>query len=650
MVAAAENTYETKSGRYQFRFWHTDSKGERLALRHAPPDWAGRYPDLIRTAYRNGDGSETVYGIVFDLDAHRAHPKWLDSAGRLDWPKISAYLAETHGKVFSQISYVIRSSGGKGLALLLAINPLPIQKSTEKNQQVALNLQSRLVALLSRLGLGADPGARGVVRDFPNFLNPERCLYENRLAQRRAEQGREPVLRNLHRYLNELEACERRQDRIYNDARAEGGLARLVAWLLGAKDGQEGLPEASFLSGETLWASTVQLQKLTGLSDKFLRRFLNSPPSWLRVEYVEAGWRLSIPLGGSVQRLLPRAEDLLTREERGGGGARARLHCSVGSIKRPELVEDGERNAWLTSLALAYKWHGFSREEAQAKVQLRMAALPGCEYSRNCRQARSIVKAIYRNLPHMAGRFSDRSLPEWLTDDLPFTGGTSLRRGFTPGWTEGLIQKEVLREATSPKLALVAPCLQNLLAEGFGEEVAASEAAAEEPSGKAQGLFGSTAREVSLAAIRWRQRVGLFEGSRLVACFTKRHYRAQAALEFLSGKLEYQGAQLRVYTPHSGRQLAYRDAIESCPDVLQSGLVFGERKTYGEKLAAWRAEKGLSRTVSLDELVDDGVDPVEDLHSSTDADSGWDCLPDVLEHLVDVESRDTAPCLVSLLP
>jgi hypothetical protein len=325
MVAAAENTYETKSGRYQFRFWHTDSKGERLALRHAPPDWAGRYPDLIRTAYRNGDGSETVYGIVFDLDAHRAHPKWLDSAGRLDWPKISAYLAETHGKVFSQISYVIRSSGGKGLALLLAINPLPIQKSTEKNQQVALNLQSRLVALLSRLGLGADPGARGVVRDFPNFLNPERCLYENRLAQRRAEQGREPVLRNLHRYLNELEACERRQDRIYNDARAEGGLARLVAWLLGAKDGQEGLPEASFLSGETLWASTVQLQKLTGLSDKFLRRFLNSPPSWLRVEYVEAGWRLSIPLGGSVQRLLPRAEDLLTREERGGGGAGGRV-------------------------------------------------------------------------------------------------------------------------------------------------------------------------------------------------------------------------------------------------------------------------------------------------------------------------------------
>jgi hypothetical protein len=648
MVAAAENTYETQSGRYQFRFWHTDSKGGRLALRRAPANWTGRYPDLISTAYRNSDGSETVYGIVFDLDAHRAHPKWLDSAGRLDWPKISAHLAETHGQVFSQISHVIRSSGGRGLALLLAINPLPIQRSTEKNQQVALNLQSRLIALLTRLEMGADPGARGVVRDFPNFLNPERCLYENRLAQRRAEQGREPVLRSLHRYLNELEASERRRDRIYNDARAEGGLARLVVWLLGASDGQEGLPQASFLSGEALWISTAQLEELTGLSGKFLRRFLKSPPPWLRAEYVEAAWRLSIPLGGSVQRLLPRAEELLERASR--RGARGRFLCSVSSIKRPELVEDGERNAWLTSLALAYKWHGYSREDAQAKTQLRMADIPGCEYSRNCRQARSIVKAVYRNLPHMAGRFSERPLPEWLIDDALFGERTSLRRGLYPRGTEGLIQEGTEREATAPKLALVAPCLQSRLAGGFAAEAADSTAFEEKLSFEAQPPLGSTDREVSLAAIRWRQRVALFEGNRLVLCLTKRHYRAQAVLEFLSGKPEYQGARLKVYTPHSGRQVAYRNAIEACDDVLQSGLVLGERKTYAEKLAAWRVEKSLSRASALDELVDDGVDPVEDLHSSTDADSGWDCLPDVLKHLVDVETHDTAPCLVSLLP
>jgi hypothetical protein len=320
MVAATENTPRVRSGRYQFRFWHTDGQGQRFALRYAPPNWAGAYPDLISTAYRNREGAETVYGIAFDLDAHRAQPKWLDAAGRLDWPKISAYLAEAHGKVFSQISHVVRSTGGKGLAVVVAINPLPIKPTTEKNQRTALNLQSRLVGLFNRIGLGADPGARGIVRDFPNFQNPERCLLDNRLALRRAEQGREPLLRYLHAYLNELEAGERREQRIYNDARAETGLARLVVWLLGASDGKEGLRQASFLSGETLWASTAELASLTGLSSKFLRCFLKTPPDWLRVEYVEDGWRLSIPLGRAVQRLLPRAEALLIAQGGGGGG------------------------------------------------------------------------------------------------------------------------------------------------------------------------------------------------------------------------------------------------------------------------------------------------------------------------------------------
>jgi hypothetical protein len=409
------------------------------------------------------------------------------------------------------------------------------------------------------------------------------------------------------------------------------------------------------LSGETLWVSTLQLQKLTGLCDKFLRQFLNSPPPWLRVEYVEKGWRLSIPLGGSVQRLLPRAEELLAREDRGGGGARGRVLCSVSSIKRPELVEDGERNAWLTSLALAYKWHGYSREEAQAKIQLRMAAVPGCEYSRNCRQVRSIVKAIYRNLPHMVGRFSDRELPAWLADDTPFDNspkqdGVNPRRGLYPHGQGLLVPEGREPEATPPKLTLVHASLQSLLPDGFGEGDGEAAGADRESSCAAEVPLSSLGREVSLAAIRWRQRVGIFDGRRLVVCFTKRHYRGQAALEFLSGRPEYQGVRLKVYTPHSSRQPAYRDAIESCGDVLQAGLVLGERKTYAEKLSAWRAEKGLSRACTLDDLVEESVDPVEDLHSGANADAGWDGRPDVSKHVVDVQSHDSALDFFELLP
>jgi hypothetical protein len=141
-----------------------------------------------------------------------------------------------------------------------------------------------------------------------------------------AQMGR---LKRLPKSLNahwkiEDQICK---NRIYKDARAERGLARLVVWLFGAMDAPKGLSQTGFMSGEALWASTAQLEELTGLCDKFLRRFLKSPPPWLCVNYVEKGWRLSIPLGGdNVQRLLPRAEELLAREKK------------VGSTPAPETL------------------------------------------------------------------------------------------------------------------------------------------------------------------------------------------------------------------------------------------------------------------------------------------------------------------------
>jgi len=526
-----------RSGRYQFRYWHYDGVGGRIALTSPPNGREGAQPDLINTAYRNGDGSRTVYGITFDLDAHRADSRWVDSEGCLDWPRISSYLNETHEELFLKISHAVRSTGGKGIALVIAINPLPIRASTAGNQRAAQNLQSRLIGFFNSLGLGADPNARGLERDFPNFQNSDRCLYENRLAMRRPEQAREPVITALHAYLNHLAVEARREKRIYPDARAEAGLAKLITWLLGIFDpGLLGVWTPGHLTGGEVWASTKTLQAITGLSDKFLRRFLKHPPAWLRVAYVQGeGWRLHMPLGRAVQSLLPRAESLLATIA--PFDKAPKLLFSVATLPRPNLVEDGERNGWLTALALAYKWHGYARDEALAKILLRMEAIPGQELSRNCRQVRAIVKAIYKNVPETFGRFQSRDLPEWMVDDKEFgknTKGTKDRRGVAPAAFLDAEAAPVL-SPTPPKPALLVAGLSEVVVEILSGQTHLPEGPLVFADTASSSLAG---KKLALVVIRWQQRVGIFDGDRLVLCTTKRHYRASAAMELLNRRQE----------------------------------------------------------------------------------------------------------------
>ena len=479
--------------------------------------------------------------------------------------------------------------------------------STASNQRAAQNLQSRLINLFVAMGLGADPGARGLERDYPNFQNTDRVLYENRLALRRAEQGREAIITRLHAYLNELARQERRDSRIYPDARAETGLAKLVEWLLGCYDPGLGLRVPGYLSGGEVWASTKTLAIVTGLSSKFLIKFLQRPPAWLDVAYGKGeGWRLRIPLGRAVQRLLPRAEMLLASTA--SGKAPHKPLFSIGVIKEPHLVGEDERNAWLTSMALAYKWHGYSCEEALAKIQLRVQVIPGYEFSRNCRQVRSIVRAIFKNVPETAGRFVSRQLPSWMTDDQNFTGigkRTSSRRGFAPaedlivvgGGVPGLMSlpKLVANPGSFARDARSGEPDQCLFDQGFQSPV-------EQSTGGSR-ITLAAAGPVSLVVVRWRQRVGIFDGGALILCVTKRHYRASAAIALLQTRSEYAETNLRVYTPHLKRQAQYRPAIEACQHVLAADVVLGAKKTYAVKMMEWSARKGAIESAEESTLI-----------------------------------------------
>ena len=416
-----------------------NSKGERVAQRHRGPEPRVN-ADLIQNTYRNQNGTETVFGLVFDLDAHRAKDCWKDSDGTLDWQLIYPALHKEIPEVATLISHAVRSTGGKGLGVVMAISPLPLLPTTEGNQQSALKLQGRLLSVFDKMGLGADFGARGVLRDFPNFNNPSKFVYSNSKILRELEQTKRPIVTLMHQLLNQRDKEARISERIYNDERVEKKLAKLVLWLLGACkfdqawefEGQtfeRQFKNVPYLSGWTTSVTSKELRILTGLSDDFLRKYLKSPPKWLKAIYHDKeGWSLSIPLSKDVVWLQERAAYLLQKTQELTG----KVSFNPQEICLPWWVQDGERNAWIVRLTLMYKWSGYSFESALSKVALRIQAIPGAEVSRNCKQVRSIVRSLYRRVPESLGALEWNELPDWIKDDSIFCSllkRLSTRRG-----------------------------------------------------------------------------------------------------------------------------------------------------------------------------------------------------------------------------
>jgi hypothetical protein len=593
------------SGRYDYKSWAMNAKGERVARKCSSKD-ARLSADLVYNSYRNANGCETVFGLVFDLDAHRAKDCWKDANGRLDWSLIFPALQKEIPEVASLICYAVRSTGGKGLGVVMAITPLPIVVSTAANQKSALKLQGRLLTVFDRLGFGADFGARGVSRDLPNFNNPVKLVYRNTEPLRALERSGRPVVTELHRVLNARDRAARISERIYNDERVEKGLARLVLWLLGAmsfdkawsfegKDYSRKFKKVPYLSGWTISASMRELCTLTGLSDAFLRKYLKNPPKWLKAAHYDGeGWNLNIPLSKDVPWLQERSLHLLQKTE----DLKEKVDFDPNELCLPWWVQDGERNLWIVRLALMYKWAGYSLDCAIEKVLLRVNAIPNAECSRNCRSVRSIVKSLYRRLPEHFGLGAVKQLPNWIRDDrifCTFFSRTNTRRGETPCpvLDSSSVELKMSEFEMSPtKLRTFSQ--QKDKKDDFLFIMSGSNA---EPLVK---VFDSSwdvqsvQKVKRLIAIRHRQRVGIFDGDSLVLCLTRRHYQASLVLERLSMRPEYSTFELKLYTPHLKKQTSFFAAINNVHRAVPADGFCGRRATRGEKITDWREEKGMT--------------------------------------------------------
>ena len=413
---AAENSYKRKprgrgikraKSHYQFSSWKWDENGERYA---APldlgPDCPRKTADLLNTAiYNKSSGNFTLMYLALDLDFKRCSKRWI-TRGQMDWAKIEAELKSSHPQIYSAVSRVVRSHGGKGLHLWFPISPLLMTEKYRKQQEFARALLRYLHQLFDHLEMGLDFSASGLGTDFANFFNTKKVVHSNDFQVKRAHNNnRFPILNELMDYLKTLKFCgyqKKSEDEnlLYPDARAEHKFARLYVDLFKAWE-----------EGEDLLLTQTQLQKLTRLSANTVKKTLHGEKklAWACIRKDDGRlWKFTFNPNSSP--LMQRAEALI----RDG-----KVECKLDmgrDLQEPFTVIDGERNDWIARASVKLKWKGVEEDRAYDIIDELCERIPGSEGSRNCRYNKNTVRSIYRSHKYTKtfGSRPELVLPVWL--------------------------------------------------------------------------------------------------------------------------------------------------------------------------------------------------------------------------------------------
>lgn len=385
-VRDRRQTTKKKSHRV-FKNWTYGADGARSKPKAISHKFARYNADLTSTYYNNpARGTQTVHGIGFDIDLGRTNIKWLDEKGRVSWPKIGSFLSDNEAPIISFITAVASSTSGKGLGLYLPISPLEIVSSTATAQKSARILQAHIITILNYHGIGADPGAMGLVRDIPNYFNPQKLIDSDLIGtDRLIDNRRYPVVAELLRCTNRHPAVRRLKSRdpkrLFSGHRtSEKKLAALYEYLL-----DEALESS-------IWLSGAEIIELTGLSKSTLYKFLASKHEWLdivnhgKAEGYELTFKPTAEHSERCYELLNGTD--LDSDEKG-------LWSSFSDIEAPELVLDGERNDYLTRATIELKVKGIQYHDALEVMKKIADRIPGSKTSRNCRNVGSLVKSIY---------------------------------------------------------------------------------------------------------------------------------------------------------------------------------------------------------------------------------------------------------------
>ncbi len=401
---------------YQFALWsYEDNRRIAVPVGGVRKENRSEYPLISTTILNEGTGTETLIWLHFDLDFKRADKRWIRD-GKLDWPLVAAALSADSPIILRYLSHVVRSSGGHGLSLALAISPLELIDETADVQKLAFKVQAMIIRILNHHGMGADEGARGLKRLMPNMFRPERLLDHAEFVQAVIQKRRPRVLQNLFyelRYHPALRGPNKRDrdDILWPDQRVEKPLARLYTDIL---------DEAGPWGSVQLLASRIMSRY--NISKNTVYKLLSGPPEWLHVQRLFGeGYRLTIR---PSRELTDRAYDLLMERPETGD-------ISLADIEMPEFLKKGERNHWLVSIILACKWKGMSQAETRSLLSQVIPRVPGWQKSQSLtRGLGSILRSLYRHRSALKGRIPGLELPCWLLEVMSSPRSKQLSQNF----------------------------------------------------------------------------------------------------------------------------------------------------------------------------------------------------------------------------
>ena len=428
-TSTATNPQKKTPSHFQFANYYSRKNIKKFT-------WIGKpipkiYPSHLSTAFMNSDGSLSQSYISLDLDLEKTASTWI-SDGRINHEKFREALLRHMPFLEKYLSAICRSTGGKGIHVVLAFPPYRIgDERFEKTHSLFLYVYRLLAKGIGALGLGVDSAAIGENRLTMNWFNPEFVLYRNpeaeKMAWRRSEKHRVSVLRELMEALEKHPLVVGRSKKVrcgtdevdkvvlYPNKRVEPKIAKLWDYVFEEHCGA--------------WEATAgEIGELCGISAQVVRNIQNMDLACgLAVEQVCHGvWRVTTP-DYVLPEVSRRIHELLRESERVRDLPKCRIFSLDGLLKPcdvdPEI--DGERNKWLVSISVWLKVCRVSQGVAVTVVERLVRDIPGWESSAKCKAAVNVVESIYRNRPVDDFR-AFQALPVWLRKEISWGGGKTL--------------------------------------------------------------------------------------------------------------------------------------------------------------------------------------------------------------------------------
>jgi hypothetical protein len=601
--------------RHTYKKWSKDADGSRVA------HFSSRIgADLVSTWIQNANGTRVLRYIVLDIDFKLTHDLWKDG-NCVSWQKIQSFLSQNFPDILRQVEYAVTSTSGTGIHLFIGLAALPLCDETQVAQQLARRTQGLLIQLFQFLGIGADAAAFGLERDACSFRNKEKLLHHNRILTQKIEKSaksihRIPFLTMIHRSLER--SCKElgitTPWRFYPHSKVEAGLAKLWLYGMGLYNRLATDVQALFATGrvsdrevfksiaahEQFELSTRELCQLTGLSEDFVRTRLTSEEisRWLISEKtISNTWKLAVKSSAHFEKMFKRAELLLK-------GKVATRSNFIANLIHPSDVQDGTRNTAVVSWALALKWNGYGESEALSRVLHLSTFIPHASESRTVRakQIKATVSSVYRNRRELYGR-GKSELPGWLLEDIKSapkkSGQIPSRR--SPGACVALrmISKEEEIES-SRKLedhqTAAKETISRLSTHNVDNLHASIKEAQAEREFEHNALVSSKRK---LYAVFHSQRIGIFNGEKLIICLTRsRHYSALLAAKHLQKQLGIETVTVRKLRVGSEIKNS-REQIENCTPISSEAFC-GRQESRLEAIKKWKEHKNRSRPSEKD--------------------------------------------------